>query len=85
MNVQGQIVVHSLYPCTCPSHECFSFCMDAAGLTASGSALHVCSLQDHHKVAELGMTNSWKLVSSKIKVLDILFKGHGYYFHIKTS
>lgn len=50
--------------------------MDAAGLMALGFALQVCSLQDHHMAAELGTTNSWKLESSKIEVLDILFKSH---------
>ena len=76
MNVQGQIVIHSLYPCTYPSHEHFSFYMDAAGLIALGCTLQACSLQDHHTAAELGITNSWKLESSKIEVLGILFKGH---------
>lgn len=47
--------------------------------------MQVCSLQDRHKVAELGMTNSWKLKKSNLISL-ILEKDHNpYLFHIFMS
>ena len=48
---------------------------DWSNLAATAAVLQVCSLQDHHTMADLGMSNSWKL-GVKIEALGVLFKGH---------